>query len=51
LGLSRSAWARAAASLPNLRGCIVPSGPTRLTARHVAPVLPSPGSGWRSSIP
>ena len=38
LGRRRSAWACAACKVPNLSGAMVPSGPTRLTARHAAPV-------------
>ena len=49
LGLRRSVWACAACSAANLSGCMVPSSPMRLTTRHVAPVLPSSGAGWRSS--
>src|SRR3954468_18124204 len=48
-GRRRSTCACAAGKLPNVSGVMVPSGPTRRTARHVAPVLPSPGAGWRSS--
>src|SRR4051794_23896153 len=50
LGLSRSAWTCAACVVLNVSGAMVPPGPTRLTARQLAPVLPSPGAGWRSSI-
>src|SRR3954447_26315148 len=49
LGLSRPVWACAACTVLNLSGPMVPSGPTRLIARHVAPALPLSGSAWRSS--